>query len=289
MKKLLKLALLSLSFSTATFAQEAADLPVQEEYVTPTFDEIKEVYPSAMPAGKVGDIKRIATIKVTENHYFLNGSDTNNLLVEWGNLPSSYAGSIVDKDFTYVITFNFEDTGYIKDEDKDDLDADELMEAFREGNAEGNKERKKRGLQTFEISGWSQKPEYVESTNRVIWGITIESADGISSINHEIRLLGRKGVMSATIICDPAQISTVIPTVDSMLEGFEFNDGEKYSQFEEGDKVSEYGLKALIVGGGIFAASKLGLFALLAKFWKAIVGGIVVIGVGIKKFFTRSN
>lgn len=282
MQNLLKSALFSLSFCSISLAQEAID-----DSSAPVVDQALIAYPKAKAAGETGSLNGIATIKVTENHYFLNGSDTNALIMSWGNLSSSYAGAIVHKDLGYVITFEFEDTGYIKDEDKDDLDADELMESFEDNQELANEECLRQGLTTSTLS-WSHKPEYLSDTNRVVWGLFVNSSDNTTSVNHEIRLLGRKGVMSATIICDPSQVEAIIPVVDNMLEGYAYNDGEKYAQFEEGDKISEYGLKGLIIGGGVFAAAKLGIFALLAKSWKWIVGGIVAVGAGIKKFFVKS-
>jgi uncharacterized membrane-anchored protein len=67
-----------------------------------------------------------------------------------------------------------------------------------------------------------------------------------------------------------------------MLGGFEFTSGNKYSEFVRGDKIAEYGLAGLIVGGTGVALLKSGL---LQKFGKAIVVGIVALLGALKKMW----
>jgi uncharacterized membrane-anchored protein len=90
--------------------------------------------------------------------------------------------------------------------------------------------------------------------------------------------------MKATLVADPTIISTVIPEFKSVLAGFNFNDGKRYNQFAKGDKIAEYGLSALIVGGATAVAVKSGLFKWL---WKAIVVGVIAISGFIKRIFSR--
>ncbi len=101
---------------------------------------------------------------------------------------------------------------------------------------------------------------------------------GSETINHEIRLLGRRGVMNVTLLCSPEDFSSLRPVLDSTLVGFAYTDGNKYMEYTDGDKVAEYGLLGLMGAGGAFV---------LWKFWKPICAGVVGIGVVIKKFFNR--
>jgi uncharacterized membrane-anchored protein len=55
-----------------------------------------------------------------------------------------------------------------------------------------------------------------------------------------------------------------------LLQNYSFNEGEKYSEFRSGDKIAEYGLSALIVGGAAAAAVKTGAFKGLATFRRKI-------------------
>jgi uncharacterized membrane-anchored protein len=88
--------------------------------------------------------------------------------------------------------------------------------------------------------------------------------------------------MDVDLIASPTQYASITGTFNSLMSGFHYTQGNRYSDFAKGDKVAKYGLTALILGGGAAVALKTGL---LAKFWKFIVMGIVAIGAAIKKFF----
>jgi len=67
--------------------------------------------------------------------------------------------------------------------------------------------------------------------------------------------------------------------------------GQAYADFREGDRVAEYGLGALIVGGAAAVAAKKGFFAVIAKFliagWKLLLVGLVAVGGFFKRLFGR--
>jgi uncharacterized membrane-anchored protein len=86
--------------------------------------------------------------------------------------------------------------------------------------------------------------------------------------------------MSATLVADPDQIETILPVSKSLLDGYEYLPGKKYSEFRSGDKIAEYGLTALITGGAAAVALKTGL---LQKFWKVIVVGFIALVGFLKK------
>ena len=86
--------------------------------------------------------------------------------------------------------FEFEDVGYVKDDEKDSLDANALLESIKQGTEAGNKERRKRGWATMTILGWETPPRYNETTHNLEWAIRGQS-EGEPVINHNTRLLGR--------------------------------------------------------------------------------------------------
>jgi uncharacterized membrane-anchored protein len=70
----------------------------------------------------------------------------------------------------------------------------------------------------------------------------------------------------------------------AVLAGYSFNEGERYAEYRSGDKVAEYGLSALIIGGAAAAAAKSGAFKGLAKF---IGIGVIALFASIGGFFKR--
>ena len=70
-------------------------------------------------------------------------------------------------------------------------------------------------------------------------------------------------------------MTSAIADFKEKLNGFEYNQGERYTEFKAGDKLAEYGFAALILGGAAAVASKKGFFALalafLAGAWKLLI------------------
>ena len=133
------------------------------------------------------------------------------------------------------------------------------------------------------IVGWEQQPRYNESTHNLEWAVRAES-EGVPIINYNTRLLGRGGVMEVTLVTDPATFATNLPKFKTMLAGFDFNQGQRYAEFRQGDKMAEYGLTGLIVGGTTAVLVKSGAFKWI---WKALVAAALVISGFIKKLFSR--
>ncbi len=260
--------------TSVAFSKEVKSEKLQEPQ-TVSFAQIKQIFPSAQNEGQ-GNVGNVATIDLKDGLIFLNGKDGDKLLQSWGNLPSVIDGLVMNHDADWVITFQFDPIGYVKDDEKEDLDADEILEAKKEAQKEANKNRTKQGLSALHIVRWVVKPHYNEKTNNLEWAMLLRDDQGAESINFEIRLLGRKGVMNATLLCSPEKFEEVRPIVDSALAEFHYTPGNKYAEYRKGDKIAEYGLLGLMGAGGAFV---------IWKFWKPIAVGIVALGATIKKFF----
>jgi uncharacterized membrane-anchored protein len=192
----------------------------------------------------------------------------------------------------HSIIFEFDDIGYVKDDEKNDLDADELLSTMKEGQEAANEQRKKMGLGELEIMGWAVPPRFNDQTKNLEWAIILKSkSDGGTNINHNTRLLGRKGVMEVTLMCSPEELQGLLPGYQKILEGFSYTQGETYAEYKSGDKIAEYGLTALVAGGGAYALAKSGLLGKLglifAKMGKAAILVVVGVFVAIKKLFSK--
>lgn len=149
-------------------------------------------------------------------------------------------------------------------------------------------------MPTQTTTGWAKEPFYNPDTNNLEWAIRFKSEGAEEeTVNYRTKLLGRKGVMDVVLVCDPEELDGVLPRYQSLLWGFSYNSGQKYAEYKDGDKLAEYGLTALVVGGAAAVGAKLGLFAWLAvalkKFGKFIIVGVVAIGVFLKKIFVGNK
>lgn len=234
----------------------------------------------------VGDLGSNAQVKVPEGYLFVGANDTR-IIMEANHNPITgrEMGFIAPAGEDWFAVFEFSDVGYVKDDDKDSLDATAMLTSIKEGTEEGNKERIKRGWPTMTILGWETPPRYNDITHNLEWAIKAQSS-GAPVVNHNTRVLGRGGVMEVTLVTDPALLNETLPKFKTMLDGFQFKQGHKYAEFRAGDKTAAYGLTGLIVGGGTAALVKTGAFKWI---WKAVVAGVAGIAALAKKLFSRNR
>ncbi|HEX6718167.1 MAG TPA: DUF2167 domain-containing protein [Pyrinomonadaceae bacterium] len=234
----------------------------------------------------VGDLGINAQLKVPESYLFANASDTRSIMEAFHNpITGREMGLVAPAGEDWFAVFEFDDVGYVKDDEKGSLDGNAILESIRTGTEESNQERVKRGWPTMTILGWEQMPHYNELTHNLEWAIRATS-EGAPVINHNTRMLGRAGVMEVTLVTDPRTLAETLPKFKSMLQGFEFKQGHRYAEFRAGDKTAAYGLTGLIVGGGTAALVKTGAFKWL---WKAIVAAAAGVAALFKKIFSRSK
>ncbi len=239
-----------------------------------------------------GQLADHAQIAIPQGWRFTEGDGTRKMLEISGNLASGRElGLLTVEGFGPWVIFEFDDVGYVKDDEKDELDADKLLATLKEGQRLGNERRKELGMEPLDLVGWAVPPKYNTETNNLEWATIVRSASGGDSVNYNTRLLGRRGVMEVALICNPDELEELMPRYQSMLTGFEYLDGERYAEFRQGDRMAQYGLTALVAGGTAVAASKMGLFgklgAVFAKLGKGVIVLIIGVGVALKSLLGR--
>jgi uncharacterized membrane-anchored protein len=246
-----------------------------------TFDGVS--WQKGPSLGELGDTGQV---KVPAGYVFAGANDTR-IIMEANRNPITgrEMGFVAPAGEDWFAVFEFDDVGYVRDDEKGSLDANALLESIKAGTEQGNKERVKRGWPTMTIMGWEQPPRYNEITHNLEWAIRAQS-DGAPVVNHNTRLLGRGGVMEVTLVTDPTKLTETLPKFKTMLEGFEFKQGQRYAEFRAGDKTAAYGLTGLIVGGTTAALVKTGAFKWL---WKVLVAAGVGISALAKKLFSRNK
>ncbi len=265
----------------AVFFSAAAPLHAQDEIPAdhPLFNLNLQEGPGTFNLGQQ------AKVTIPAETAFLNGSDSAKLMIRLGNPSSGTELGTILNDYSLAV-FEFDPIGYVKDDEKDSLDADELLEALKEGTLASNEERKKMGAPAVYVKGWYKKPYYNPTTNNLEWIVILTGDDGVETLNVNTRILGRKGVMVVTLIVPPEYLEQTLPVYEKWLSGFEFTAGNKYAEFRDGDRIAEYGLAALITGGAAVALAKGGFFK---AFWKIIVAGVIAVGAALKKFFGKKK
>jgi uncharacterized membrane-anchored protein len=238
-----------------------------------------------------GEIGAKASIHVPKDYVFLGEHDTRRFIELMGNPPSDKHYLIAPKSLNWFAVFSFNASGYVKDDEK--IDADALLKQMKENDASSNEERKKLGMQTLFTDGWQVSPHYDTQTKRLEWGMRLRSGDGQMNVNYTSRILGRSGVMSAILVSDLATLEKDTNEFKAALQKFSYNAGETYTEFKQGDKIAEYGLAALVLGGAAAVATKKGFWAViggfLAAFWKVLAAAAVAGIAGLASLFKKKN
>ena len=235
-----------------------------------------------------GAVGSRARIEIPKEVGLLPESSGSRFLELNGNLPAPGHTILIGREWFAV--FSFSESGYVKDDEK--LDAAALMKAMKDGQAESNEERQKRGLPQMFTDGWIVEPHYDAQSKQLEWGVKLHASDGPEPIvNYTMRLLGRHGFESVVLVTSPERMQQDILELRGILKGFDFNSGEKYSEFRAGDHVAEFGLGALVLGGAAAAAVKAGwwkaLLAALAAGWKLVAAAVVALLAVFGKAFGR--
>lgn len=241
----------------------------------------------------VSKISSIAELKVRKGYKFadragllvlleltMNPSTDRDLAVI---CPENYSPLDMGSWFT---TFEWDNIGFVKDDDKANLDGDALMDSMKATQEQDNRNRQARGWPTLSLLGWAKSPFYDPQTNLLTWATRVRASDqpNTSTVNYNSRVLGREGVMSVNLIIDDQLLEQELPNYREVLKGFNYAQGKRYAEWKAGDKVAAMGLTALIAGGAVGLAAKGGW---IAKFGKAIIFGIIAIGGAIAALFKK--
>jgi uncharacterized membrane-anchored protein len=218
-------------------------------------------------------------LAIPEHYVFLDAANTAKFEKIVQNLGGGTEVLVAPDTLRWAAYLVFTGGGYVKDDDK--IDAPALLTTLKKNTEDSNAERRRLGYQTIHIQGWASLPAYNTTTKRLEWA-TLLTADGAGegpAANFYTKILGRRGHTSVVMVSSPDDLPTAEASLDSLLNGYSFNSGDTYAEYRTGDKVAEYGLAALIVGGAAAVAAKKGLFGVIATFlaaaWKFLVAGVV--------------
>ena len=231
-----------------------------------------------------GDIANKAKIDLLNDHYFLGEEETKKFLKINGNPESPENYTLFSAVEGWFAIFSFSPEGYIKDDEK--IDADALLKVLKENNVKALEERKKEGLPLLYLDGWYTPPHYDKENNRLEWATKIHDKDNNIIVNYTTRVLGRSGYMNVLLVSEPNTLDRDIKSFKTALKKFDFNNGERYAEWKEGDKVAAYGLGALVVGGAAAAIASKGGFKFL---WAIALAAIAGLAGVFKKFFGKKE
>ena len=274
--------------------------PAQAEQASEPDYESPEAFLASMTLrkGLVDLPDGIATLDVPESFRYIGPEDCRRFLEEgWGNPDGTgQIGMLLPVDTDpfgdagWAVVISYQEDGYVSDKDAGKIDYGELLKNMQESAVETNKRRAEKGFPPVTLVGWAALPHYDSQAKKLYWAKELEfSRDEKHTLNYNIRILGRKGVLVMNAVSAIDQLPMVRERMEQVIAFADFNAGYRYRDFDPGvDKVAAYGIAALI-GGKV--AAKIGLLAklggLLVAFKKFIVVGFLAVAGLFSKLLGR--
>jgi uncharacterized membrane-anchored protein len=312
MKKILANALLASLFS---FVPAEIALAESEKQESKTEQQVDEKALEAEQAAAIEEFKsqlkfRHGTVELREAGAQLNvppefkylepESATTVLVDAWGNPPESAEGNLgmifpassgpLDENGWGVIV-SYEEDGYISDDGAEKIDYQQMLKEMKNELADVNPERVEQGYPSIELVGWAEPPHYDKTSHKIYWAKEMNFGGADShTLNYNIRVLGRKGVLNLNAVADISQLPDVSKNMQQILQFVEFNNGSRYADYKDGDKVAEYGIAALVTGAVAVKTGLLkGLIAALIAGKKFLILAVLGVVAGIRSLVKRNK
>jgi len=284
MKKKLIVFLSLLSLSIGTYAQEVDSTQLAIDAI-----EKSLVYTTGIIELEEGNAK----LNVPKGFRYLDRKQSIYVLTElWGNPEDkSVLGMLVPEDKgvmgdqSWVFTITYDNMGYVKDDDAEDIDYDELLKEQQKEILEGNPERVKAGYEPVQFIGWAAAPFYNKDKKVLHWAKEIKFGEQeVNTLNYNLRILGRKGIYIINAIASMNELPEVKANIDKVLGSVQFKEGSKYADFDSNvDEVAAWTIGGLVAGKVL---AKVGFLAVILKFWKLIAIAVAGGGAAVWRFFT---
>ena len=279
-------------FSISSFSE--SDSVSQEEYMQLAQKIWQEIEPEF---GQVKLPGAVATLNLPSNFYYLKPKDAKTVLENiWGNPPGQQVLGMLfpsgktplDPD-AWAVTIEYEEDGYVSDENASEIDYSDLLKDMQADAQAASEARVSQGYSSIELLGWAAQPYYDSATHKMYWAKEIKFGDNPNhTLNYNIRVLGRKGVLILNFIAGIEQKYLIESKLENVLAIAEFDQGSQYSDFDpELDEIAAYGIGALVAGKVI---AKTGFFVMALVFLKKF-GLLFLLAAGalLKQFYKRKK
>lgn len=293
MKKAI-LSLLAAFFSFATFAGDGDSTELQEAALLKIYDSINASMKYSTGTIKLPD--GTIELNVPAGFKFLDATQSKHVLTElWGNPPNpktlgmifpENGGPMTTGSYAFIVTFDA--MGYVKDDDAEKIDYDDLLKEMQESEKAENDERKKGGYEPIHLVGWAAKPYYDKDNKILHWAQDLKFGNADEhTLNYNVRILGRKGVLVLNAVATMGELNMVKADIPKVIHIANFTSGNSYKDFNpDVDEVAAWTIGGLVAGKVL---AKVGLFAFFGKFLKFIILGVGALGAWLFKRFRKKK
>ncbi|HUM47433.1 MAG TPA: DUF2167 domain-containing protein, partial [Chitinophagales bacterium] len=214
----------SFYFAHASLADSISTDTLTDAEISAYLDSVQSTFDFKTGMQTIG--ANLATIHVPDSFVFLAGKDAQRLLTEiWSNPEDpSILGMLIPQNTSVLsencwgIVYSYEEDGHVKDDDAESINYDDLLKEMQESILSGNAERMKAGYQKIELTGWAQKPYYDKAAHKLHWAKELRfGEDSLHTLNYNIRVLGREGVLVMNAVAGMNQFPDVQQNIAKIL------------------------------------------------------------------------
>lgn len=242
--------------------------------------------------GEISLLNGMAQFTPPAGFRYLNAEQSKQVLEDiWGNPPGQQTlGMIFPANLgpldsaSFAFNIQFDELGYVKDEDADKIDYTQLLNQMKESSDKENESRVKAGFDPIQMIGWASPPFYDKDKKILHWAKELKIGEfPENTLNYDVRILGRKGVLSLNAIGSMNQLESIKNAIPDISGAVAFTNGNHYSDFSKvsGDKIAAWTIGGLVAGKIL---AKAGLFAIILKFGKLILVALLAAAAGIWRF-----
>jgi uncharacterized membrane-anchored protein len=185
-------------------------------------------------------LENVAAISIPDDCRLTDVHGARMILASFNDtIPDDLAGIIAPASGKWIAILEYSPAGYVADPDPTKIDTKAVLkQVLDQANA-----KEKSSVTTL---NWQSQPSYDAAQHVLAWSLVAASPTSTKVLSRTAALLGRHGVLQITIVqpFSPADV----PSLKQLAGNIAFDIGERYNDYQRGDKVAEIGLVELILG-----------------------------------------
>jgi uncharacterized membrane-anchored protein len=182
-----------------------------------------------------------ADIQIPQGFRWVSGLAARSILEGQNNpVPDDLIGVIAPDSGKWWAVVEFAPKGYLKDPKEFSSPV-----AVKYAETALNDQRTRQGLSAITSLDWQSKPAYDGQAHSLSWSLQVQ-AGAAKALDQKIVLLGRHGILQITAV-QPYPF-TDAPSLSQLASNVAFKDGERYTDYQSGDKIASIGMEELVTG-----------------------------------------
>lgn len=234
---------------------------------------------------KQASLGTLADIEVPEGYRLTGEAGARTLLERMKNpVPDGLIGILAPDSGKWWVVLTFTDVGYVKNADKERIDPASILNAVQKHSEIQNNERTEQGMASIVSVDWERPPIYDAESHSLEWALRAETQSS-KVVNDTVLLLGRRGVLEI-ITVQPYEASSKANPLQQLIKSITFKEGQRYADYQNGEKIADISLSQLIVNDkrpagsrNLMASSKAGVVVWIYSIFAGcavMVGGLLV-------------